>query len=96
MLGQNFYWRKQYIIFISLSIVNFTDNQLEKKEAVLVFSNLGISRSAAVVMAYLIHTRKISAQVRICFGIIYAWHTMLGLFAGHLNIEWIIPFLWAS
>ncbi|KAK3083863.1 hypothetical protein FSP39_004313 [Pinctada imbricata] len=40
----------------------FIDTHKEKKEAVLVFSNLGISRSATVILAYLIHHNKWSLK----------------------------------
>jgi len=39
-----------------------TDSHLQQKEVVLVFSNLGISRSATIVMAYLIAENKWSPQ----------------------------------
>ncbi|XP_052798539.1 serine/threonine/tyrosine-interacting-like protein 1 [Mya arenaria] len=40
----------------------FLDSCQEKNKPVLVFSNLAISRSAAIVMAYLIYQRKITVE----------------------------------
>ena len=43
------------------------DEHKEKKHVVLVFSQLGISRSATVIIAYLMHHHKWTLQVRISF-----------------------------
>jgi len=40
------------------------DSHLKQKAAVLVFSQLGISRSATIIMAYLMAERKWSLQAR--------------------------------
>ena len=40
-----------------------SDSHKEKNHAVLVFSNLGISRSATVILAYLMHHNKFSLKV---------------------------------
>lgn len=41
----------------------FIDSHIENKEPVLVFSDLGLSRSAMLCIAYLIHHRKLPVQV---------------------------------
>jgi len=44
-------------------ILYITDTHYDKKEAVLVFSNLGISRSVTVILAYLMHHFKWTLKV---------------------------------
>lgn len=43
----------------------FIDTHLDKKEKVLVFSDLGYSRAAAVCLAYLMHKRRSGVQVSV-------------------------------
>jgi protein-tyrosine phosphatase len=44
-------------------LFSFSENKREKKEPVLVFSNLGISRSAAIVIAYMMYYKNCSDKV---------------------------------
>ena len=49
-------------LFIS-TCFSITDNHKDEKKVVLVFSNLGISRSATVVIAYLMKVKQWSLKV---------------------------------
>ena len=66
--GCNFIGKSSFKVIIYLTVTKFifqiTDTNIKnRKQPCLVYSDLGLSRSAAVVIAYLVYSQRLSLEV---------------------------------